>query len=224
LIPLWSKKEFQDLIHYGGGHTLAKIANYFTGNGDNLIVSKYLGAQALGYYGQAFSLMVRPYNIIMGAIDQALFPALSTVQDDKLKLKTNFEKIIKILAIIVFPLIFLIVIMAKNIVLLLLGEKWLGSVVLLQILSITILFRISTRLSDVLVRATGDVYSRAWRRSVSGVIMLISCYLGQMYAGVEGVAWAVVFTSMITFILMANLTFKHINYNWIDYLKLHEKG
>src|SRR5699024_4565857 len=100
----------------------------------------------------------------------------------------------------------------------------LGSVVLLQILSITILFRISTRLSDVLVRATGDVYSRAWRRSVSGVIMLISCYLGQMYAGVEGVAWAVVFTSMITFILMANLTFKHINYNWIDYLKLHEKG
>src|SRR5699024_9009346 len=32
------------------------------------------------------------------------------------------------------------------------------------------------------------------------------------------------FTSMITFILMANLTFKHINYNWIDYLKLHEKG
>lgn len=224
LKPMWSKKEFDDLIHYGGGHTIAKLANYFTGNGDNLIVSKYLGAQALGFYGQAFSLMVRPYNIVMGAIDKALFPALASIQSDKPKLKDNLAKIIRILALVVFPLISFIIVLAKYIVLVLLGEKWLGAVIPLQILSLTIVFRVSTRLSDVLVRATGDVYSRAWRRSISGVIMIISCYLGQRYWAINGVAWGVVFTSMVTFILMAHLTFKHIDYDWGSYLKLHIKG
>lgn len=223
LIPLWSKKEFDDLIHYGGGHTLAVIGNYFTKNGDNFIVAKYLGAQTLGYYGQAFSLMLRPYNLFAGALDQALFPALSVVQDDKEKLRINFEKIIKVLSMLVLPLILFFIIMGDEIVILFLGQKWLPSSAPLKILSLTIFFRITTRVSDILVKATGDVYSRAWRRGISAVVLLTSCLFGLKW-GMIGVAWAVVFTNLVTFFLMASLTFKHIRIKWFAYLGLYFRG
>lgn len=223
LIPLWSKKEFLDLIHYGGGHTLAKFTNYFAGNGDNFIVGRFLGAQALGFYGQALTLVARPFALIVNAMDQALFPALSAVQDNKATLRDTLEKAVKVLTLLVLPLIFIISILAENIVLLILGEKWLNTVTPLQILSLTIIFRITTRISDVLVRATGDVYSRAWRRSISAVVMFVSCYIGHFW-GLAGVAWGVVFTSFVTFLLMASLTFKHIDMGWIAYLKLYLKG
>lgn len=224
LLPLWSKKEFKDLVHYGVGHTIAKIANFFTTQGDNFVVSRYLGAQQLGYYGLAFTLMVRPYSLIITALDKALFPALSKIQDDKEKLKHNFEIMIKILTLILIPVFLVLLILAENIVFFLLGEKWAPAIVPFQILTFGIIFRVTTRISDVLVRAVGDVYSRAWRRSISAVVMLICCYIGQKYMGINGVALGVVFTNLVTCFLMATLTFKHIKVSWMDYIKLYSKG
>ena len=43
---------------------LRKIANYFAGEGDNLVVGKMLSADALGNYSQAYKLMVAPVRLI----------------------------------------------------------------------------------------------------------------------------------------------------------------
>lgn len=222
-IPLWKKQEFKELFNYGGGYTLAKIANYFAGQGDNLIIGRYLGAQALGLYGRAYTLMIKPYSLVTNALDQALFPAMSVVQDHKKVLRTNFKKIVKVMSLVCMPLTAIFLVLSKQIVVVLLGEDWIAAVIPLQILSLTIVIRINSRVSDILARAVGKVYSRAWRKIIYGVVMIGSCVVGQRW-GLAGVAFAVVFANLLNFILMANLTFRTINIKWKDYLKLYSKS
>ncbi|HRN54812.1 MAG TPA: lipopolysaccharide biosynthesis protein [Niabella sp.] len=220
---LWKKQEFKELIHYGGGHTLARVANYFANQGDNLVVGKYMGAQALGFYGRAYTLMVKPYSLITDALDRALFPAMSTVQDDKERLLVNFKKITQLLGMICIPLSFVFLVLGEPIVMLLLGKNWVEVTAPLQILGLTIVLRINSRVSDVLVRAVGDVYSRAWRKLIFAIITIVSCIIGQKW-GLEGVSYGVVFANLINFALMATLTFKIININWWEYIKLYNKS
>jgi O-antigen/teichoic acid export membrane protein len=47
---------FGDLMYFGGGFTMARIANYVALNGDDMTVGRFLGPTALGYYGRAYAL------------------------------------------------------------------------------------------------------------------------------------------------------------------------
>jgi O-antigen/teichoic acid export membrane protein len=58
---LWPERAaFRELLYFGGGFTLAKIANFFAVKGDNLMVGHLLGPTALGVYGLAYHLMAAP--------------------------------------------------------------------------------------------------------------------------------------------------------------------
>src|SRR6184192_2233383 len=53
-----------ELMYYGGGFTASKIANYFALQVDNLVVGRWLGAAALGFYGRAYELMAGPPHLL----------------------------------------------------------------------------------------------------------------------------------------------------------------
>jgi len=116
------------------------------------------------------------------------------------------------------------VLLAERIVLFLLGDNWIEVALPLSILSLTIFFRIASRISDILVRATGRVYQRAWRRFIYAIIMIISTYIGQRFAGITGVAVGAVFSSFINFFLMGSLTFNILNIGLMKYLSFYFEG
>ena len=75
-------RAFRDLVYFGGGFTVARAANYVAVQGDNLVVGRFLGPQALGFYGRAYSLMSAPAYSFGNVLDQVLFPAMAKVQHD----------------------------------------------------------------------------------------------------------------------------------------------
>jgi PST family polysaccharide transporter len=50
----------RDLMYFGGGFTVAKIANQVAQQGDYLVVGRFLGATQLGYYGRRTTSCRRP--------------------------------------------------------------------------------------------------------------------------------------------------------------------
>ena len=216
-LPQWNKQAFQDLIHYGGGHTLAKMANTLADQGSNIIIGKFLGPASLGYFGRAYTLMIKPYSLVANALDSSLFPAMSSIQHQKSKLKENYIKMTRVLGLICIPMTAFFVLLAEPIVMVILGPDWRTAIVPLQILSLTIVFRINSRISDVLVRSTGDIYARAWRKTIYAFVMIGSCYIGH-YWGLNGVCVAIVFAVGVNFILMGSLTLKIINMKWWEYI------
>ncbi len=213
----------KELLFFGGGMTLAKVANYLATQGDNLVVGKTLGAAALGIYGRAYQFMVMPASLFGNALDRALFPAMSKVQHDTARLSKAYFTGIGIIALVAIPISAMMVLLAPEIVAVVLGPAWNEVVLPLQILSFSLLFRMSYKLSDSLARATGAVYRRAWRQIIYAGCVLLGAYLGQFF-GLYGVATGVALALIINFLLMADLSLKLTSSRWPDFIRAHKQG
>ena len=221
--PGFEMNAFKELIFFGGGMTIAMAANYLANQGDGLVIGRTLGAGPLGIYGRAYQFMAMPANTFGNALDKALFPAMSKVQDNQKKIANAFLTGVSLIATVAIPLSMVIITLAPEIILVILGPTWTGVIEPLQILAGILLFRMICKLSSSMTRATGAVYERAWRQIVYAAMVLIGSYIGQ-YWGINGVAFGVAFALSINFILMVHLSIKLTNLTWIDIFKVHRNA
>lgn len=222
ILPFFNKNSFNDLVFFGGGHTLAKIANYFAGEADKLVVGKMINADALGYYSRAYQLMVAPVRLIGQSLNIVLFPALSSVQTDIERVKNAYYKSTQLVAYASLIISVVLVINAREVVLILLGENWTDVIVPFQILAAGTIFRMSYKIGDSLVKALGDVYRRAIFQVIYAICVLSFSYIGHFW-GIEGVAIGVVLAIFLNFIFMAHLSLSLFKDNWKRFLTLHIK-
>lgn len=210
----------KELIYYGGGHSIGRLFNQLAINVDNLIVGRFLGADALGYYSRAYQLLVLPANLFGKVVDSVLFPSMSKVQNEHEKLRRAYLTGIKFIAIMVIPISVYIFTIAHQLVSLLFGEKWMALVIPLQILSVGMLFRTSYKISDSLSRAIGSVYPRAWRQAIYFISVVAGAWIGQHW-GIVGVSYGVIVAIFINYLLMAQLSLKLIRSNWLVFFNSH---
>lgn len=184
--PLFAKKEFFDLIHFSSGITLSSIWNYFARQGDFFMIGRLLGANALGLYTRAFSLMEKPTTQFVHVLSNVLFPTASRIQDDSKRLRNIFLKTMRVIAFITIPLCTLIVILAPQIIVGLYGENWRGSIIPLQILGGFGIFRAMYNTAAVFLKAKGWVYPIFYTQIIYGSTMLLGVWLGAKWFGLNG--------------------------------------
>lgn len=219
-LPTLEPRAFKELMFFGGGFTLARIANSTAGHGSNFVVGRWLGAEALGLYGRAFQLMMMPASLIGMALDKVIFPAMAKVQDQQDRLKIAYRRGISLIALIVLPASAAMYVLAPEIITFLFGSAWLEAVIPFRILSLGMLFRTSYKLSDSLARATGAVYRRAWRQGLYAGFVLSGTWIGQFW-GLPGVAVGVVGAVTLNFMLMAHLSLKLASMTWKEFMFAH---
>ena len=222
-MPGLQREPFNELFYFGGGMTLARLGNYAATQGDNLVVGRMLGASALGLYGRAYQFMVMPASLIGNAMDKALFPAMSRVQNEKERLGKAYLTGVSAIALLAIPISVLVFFLAPEIVMTVLGAGWDGVVVPLQILGLSLLFRMSYKMSDSLARATGAVYKRAWRQLLYAGLVIGGAAIGTSY-GLAGVAVGVAIALTSNFLLMAHLSLQITGVSWMDFGKTHVQG
>lgn len=138
---IYRHKMVRPMISFGMFQIGERSINYFNSQFDVILIGKLLGTEALGIYSVAKNLSMRPAQIINPIINRVTFPIMSRVQDNTLRLNMIYLKTINYLSSVNFPIYILIAILAEPIVLILFGEKWRGSIVVLQILSFYGAFR-----------------------------------------------------------------------------------
>src|SRR5690625_2864821 len=121
----WHRGEVQELLVYGAGHSLARIANYLANQADNLIVGRQLPSESLGLYTRAYQLMMLPTNLIGQVLDRVMFPAFASIQEKPERLGRAFVLSQGIVALTALPLTALMFVLAPDIVAVLLGSLWL---------------------------------------------------------------------------------------------------
>lgn len=214
--PEWSA--FKDLMYFGGGFTVAKIANQVAQQGDYLIVGRFLGPAALGYYGRAYNLMSAPASGFGKILDSVLFPTMARVQSEPQRLAAAYRRGIALIALIVVPSSAALILLAPEVIHVVLGARWTAVVAPFQILAVGMLFRTSSKLADALTRATGAVYRRAWRQILYAVLVVGGAIIGQRW-GIAGVAWFVLLALTVNFAQMAHLSLGEASMTWSSFCK-----
>jgi teichuronic acid exporter len=166
-----------------------RFAWYLYSNADVAIVSRQLGPSALGDYSMAWTLTSMPSTRIATFLLGVTPSLFARVQKDTKALSRYYLRLLELLAIGLFPAIVGIALVARDAVPLLLGERWRGSVPIIEILALSVALRSVMPLSNqVLVsRLRADL---ALRYSALVALVLPVGFLFGARWGTTGVAAA----------------------------------
>ncbi len=204
LRPSFDLRAGRDLLSFGFGHSMAQIGTLLSQQGDNVVVGRWLGAAALGIYGRAYNLMVMPATAFGRIINRVLFPVMAQVQDERERLASGYERALAIVALISLPLSAFLWVVAPELIPLILGPAWTAAVLPFRLFSISLLFRMSSKISDAATKAAGEVYKRAVIQFAYAGMVVVGAIIGQRW-GVGGVAVCVSVAMGINWLNMAQL-------------------
>lgn len=220
LRPLPSWRAFVELMDFGAGFTVARVANFMANQGDNLVVARVLGPQALGLYTRAYQLMAVPTTLFGDVLDRVLFPTMAKVQDDPPRLAAAYLQAVASIALVMLPIGVVLTVLAPEAVVVLLGSRWVEVIPPFQVFAIALLFRTSYKMSDSISRATGAVYRRAWRQAIYAALVFAGAWVGSRW-GVTGVSVGVLASLLINFVLMADLSLAVAHTTWRRFAEAH---
>ncbi len=189
----WKKLYFKEIFGFGVYSSSTRIFSTITYNIDNLMIGKMLGASFLGAYTLAFSLTENLRQMLSSVLNKVMYPVFGKNQDDKLKLKGYFLKIINLNALAIYPIMAFFLLFAKEIVLTLFGDKWEMTIVPLQILSIAMMIHLLVNSFTSIIRGLGK--PKLEMKIIIGLnifILLPGLYFGIKYFGLVGATCAVV--------------------------------
>ena len=189
------------IFSYSAYQFLFNVINYFSRNLDKLLIGKYMGMSDLGYYEKSYRLMMLPLQNITQVITPVMHPIFSDFQDDKGKLATSYERILRFLAFIGLPLSVLLFFTAEEVTLIIFGDQWLPSVPVFRILSLSVGIQIMLSSSGSIFQAAGDTKSLFVCGLFSSALNVAGMLLGIFYFGtLTAVASCIVVTFTVNFV------------------------
>jgi PST family polysaccharide transporter len=177
------------MVKFGGQITGFDIVNYFARNLDNILLGRFWGANVLGLYSRAYNMMMLPISQIRGPLNSVALPALSHIQDDPIRFKTYYIKLITLIAFITMPLMTFLFICADQVIYLLLGSQWLGASGIFKILCINAFVQPTMSTAGLVLISLGQSKRYLIIGTINSIIIVISFILGLPW-GAIGVATA----------------------------------
>ncbi|MBI5009517.1 MAG: lipopolysaccharide biosynthesis protein [Bacteroidia bacterium] len=131
---VYSKVTLLEHFRFGSNILIISIISAIYRNISNLIIGKSYSEKVLGYYTNADQYSTISSSTITSITNKVSYPVLSEMQDDDVKLKTNIHKLISNVMYISFIVMLGLAAVAKPLFGVVLGEKWLPSVIMFQAL------------------------------------------------------------------------------------------
>lgn len=201
--PHLSLKLIRDVLSYGLKITGTSTLAFIYSRADVTIIGKVLGERILGYYSMAFQLATIPLDKIATIFNQVTFPSMSRIQDNPEESRKLFLELHRHLLIITYPVLLGLALVADDLVLLLLTEKWLPIVPVLQGLCAVNLLRVSGTTLPPVLNGRGKAGVVLRYAAISAVVLPAAFLVGAHY-GLTGVvaAWAVAYPPLYLLLLL----------------------
>lgn len=211
----WSWESFHYLWGFGSKMLGSGLLDTIYNNIYPIVIGKYFSAQDLGNYTRAQQFSSLPSSNVTGVLQRVTFPVLSSIQNEDERLAKNYRKILKLSAFLVFPMMLMLSAIANPLVRILLTDKWIGCVILLQIICFQMMWYPihAINLNLLTVKGRSDLFFRleVLKKIIGVCIMCITIP--------NGIIWMVsggIVSSMISLVINTYYTGKLIQ---VGYLK-----
>lgn len=220
---LLARREASEMLRFGLGVSLTRLANYAASNADYIVVGAWLGAEALGLYQNAYQIGNFAVSCLTVELSYVLFPVFAASSGEPRRLHSLYRGALVLVVLIALPSTVAIAISAPELVPVILGDRWAGSILPLQILCIGGVFHAAYNLSDALARASGAVYRQAVRHLIYAAAVFAGSMLGLPW-DLVGVSTGVVAAIVLICILMFQLSIRLVGSSWLKIIKMHIPG
>jgi O-antigen/teichoic acid export membrane protein len=177
------------------------LLTYFHSSLDTMLIGKISGLVILGYYTVGKEWARYFHNMLFAHLSQILFPGYAHIQDDRHRLACAVQNVFRIAVPIMWPCYIGFLFIAPDFIRIFLGEKWVPTIALLQILLFSMCFEsvgwIFGPVSDAIGRF--DIRLKLVLYNVVALALLFPL-IGYFY-GVLGYGVAVLSVSISSFML-----------------------
>jgi O-antigen/teichoic acid export membrane protein len=125
--------EIKGFVKFGFYYTLQKAVGYFSKNIDYLLIGRFLGAEALGYYTLAYNLVRVPASYLGPLINSVAFPSFARLQNQIDLMRKGYLEILRYLSALLIPALGGLFVVAPVFVPVFYGAKWITAVPVVQI-------------------------------------------------------------------------------------------
>jgi O-antigen/teichoic acid export membrane protein len=130
---LWAARDFGRFTSSVWG---ARAICVCSANADFLLVGRFLGSEALGFYGMAWDLLRFVPDRLFRVAGRVTFPAFSRVQDDNPQMAYAFTEFTAYIARFVLPIMAMAAIAAPEFIGVVYGAKWMPTVLPIRLLAV----------------------------------------------------------------------------------------
>ena len=215
---VFSKQSFITLFSFGSKLLGSSLISTIYQNLYTLLIGKFFTPSDVGYYNRGNHFAIFSSQICTEMLLKVNYPILSKLQDDHERLLDAYTKLYRIPMFLYFPLMFGLSALAYPLIDFLLGEKWLLSVPILQILVFAFMWTPLTRLTLTLLNVKGrsDLVLKAEiiTKIISFIILFISIPFGILWMCV---GYAV--SLIITFVINCYYTKRFLGYGFYRHLR-----
>ena len=184
-----------------------------------LLIGRYTGAKALGFFSVSLELSNTPTTELIAPINRAVFPAYAKISNDMDALRAGYLKVIAVIALIAIPAGLGIAATAPLIVPVALGEQWLPAIPLFVVLAFNgVLNALQTNIGSVFL-AIGQPRVLALLQAASLVIVLASVSYATVNYGIHGAALAFLGSTLLLTPVTFTIFFRTINLHPFEFIR-----
>jgi teichuronic acid exporter len=210
----FSKDSFKKLFGFGSKLLLAGLYAQTLNNIYNITIGKVYSAAELGFYTRAKAFAEMTAGTVTSILQQVTFPILASLQDDRERMVSVYRRLIRMAAFFIFPVMTMLALLADPFIRLLLGEKWIPVIVLLQWMSFARIFQPISVINMTILNAIGrsDLFLKV---DLSKMPLIAIAIVVTIPLGIKAMVIGQVVTSGISFFINAYLPGKMFGYGAI---------
>lgn len=214
--PLWcfSWKSFKELFSFGFYMFLTHLVTNLSVQVQGLLIGKVYNPSTMGYYSKANSTESLASRSVSKVVTQVAYPLYAEAQDDKKALQNMVKRLTMTLSYITFPLLFVLILIAKPVFILLYTEKWLQSVPYFQILCLAGLAHCLQSVNMQTISAIGkSKVTFVWTivKRLIGIGFIVG---GLALWGMKGLLCGAVLNNWFAYFVNMGLVSKYVGYKW----------
>lgn len=209
---IFSITSFKELFGFGSKLLLSGLIGTLLNNVNYLIIAKYFSVQDLGYFTRADMFRKLPSENISSIVTTVAYPVLASVQTDRTQLKNHFRKMFVNTFFIIAILMVGLAATSKTLILTLIGDQWLPSVVLLQLLCFAgLMFPLNSMNINILnVVGRSDLYLKL--QLIVQVLAIPNIFIG-IFFGIKALIIGMNVIALIGYVIFNYKSNKVLNYS-----------
>jgi lipopolysaccharide exporter len=200
--PRFTLSAFSELFGFSKWVVVNSILNFANSRLDTFVIGRVSGVSSLGIYSMAYEVSNMATTELVAPISRALFPGFSKLQDNPQALVKAYNMSLATIVMFALPVTVGIGLTAEYFVPLLLGDKWLLVIPIMEVLVIYGGLRVSLANTSGLYLALGRPYLITVM-SLSNLVVLAPTMIWAVQKfGPIGAAWSLVAGAIPMVVLM----------------------
>jgi O-antigen/teichoic acid export membrane protein len=211
----FSMTSLRELLPYGSKLFASGLLNSTFNEIYSLVIGRIYTPAALGLFTRAKQMQQLPVDNLCSIVGRVSFPVFAAVQQDKDQLKRGVRKAAQGLALINFPMMAGLAVIAHPLVVVLLTAKWEACVPYIQLLCVGgALFPLSLIHLNVLsAQGRSDLFLRL---EVIKKLILVAAIAITFRYGVKGLLVGDIVVSVLSCALNCHYSVRLLGYSWKD--------